>query len=138
MPKSDAVDLNVDPLGLGKVIKRLGLNVFENVVKAGGRAADDIVGQGRLRAPIKDGDLRRSIHREGDYSITEATGKSIDFTIRADALYAAIQHENSDFVHPKGGEDHFLTKPAKERKSVHLAMIQDAVIRGMKDTSAGK
>lgn len=130
------IDLNKDPLGMGKVIQKLGVNIFTALVKAGRAATDDIAGQGRLRAPIDRGDLRRSIYRDGDYSINEAEGGHIEFRVRADAAYASVQHEVTSFVHPKGGEDHFLTKPAKERKSAHMQRIQQAVIRAMRQTGA--
>ncbi len=132
------IDLDKDPLGMGKLIKRIGVNLFGEMVKAGGDITDDIVGQGRLKAPIDQGDLRRSIHREAGYAIAEALGQKLEFKVRADTDYAAIQHENKDFIHPKGGQAKYLTGPAEERKPEHLKMIERAVAAALRKTSAGQ
>ncbi len=131
------IDLEKDPLGLGKLIKRLGVNVANQLIIAGRGVRDDIVGQGRLRAPIDRGDLRRSINAEGDYAIVEAGGQKIEFSIRAAAEYAAIQHENETFEHPKGGEAKYLSGPAEERKDMHMEFIAKAIRRAMIQTAAG-
>ncbi len=132
------IDLDKDPLGAGKLIKRLGQNLFGEMVEAGGQVIGDVVAQGRLNAPVDEGDLRRSGHREAGYAIASASGQKLIFTGRFDTDYAAIQHENESFEHPKGGKDHFITDPAEARKPEHLKIVSAAILRAIKKTAEGQ
>jgi len=131
------IDLNADPLGLGKLINKLGVNVFTRAVEGLEMAGDDLAGQGRLLAPVKRGDLRRSIHKDAGYAISEANGGRVSINVRAATPYAKVQHQHEEFVHPLGGEAGYLTKPADQRRGAYLKMIESKILQGIKETAAG-
>ena len=136
MPKQ-VVDQDTDPELVGRIVLDLGVNVFDAMVKGGGMIVEDIAGQGSLRAPIDEGDLRRSIYAEGSYIVAQMMGRTVlQFGVIAAEDYAAIQHQNTSFNHPRGGEAGYLTKPAKERKDKHMAIIQRLVHTAMVRTAA--
>ncbi len=65
-----------------------------------------ITGLAQEKAPVKHGHLRGSATSRSEFNGAQLVGQ-IQFGGLA-SKYAGIQHERRDFVHPKGGEDHFL------------------------------
>lgn len=67
--------------------------------------------------PVELGDLRKNY----DISVVK-TFKGVSGRIENNSEYAAAQHENLEFNHPRGGEAKFLEK-AVSRNVVQIASI---------------
>lgn len=73
-------------------------------------AAQDLLGAAQREAPVKEGTLRGSgqIQRV-------VTSSGVDFEVAFVTPYAARQHEETTWEHPKGGKSKYLEDPLKER-----------------------
>lgn len=116
-----------------KGLDLLNANIFAEVKREMLDIGDDLAAQGAQNAPVKFGFLRNSINRQGDLKVSKIKGKTvIKVGVIAATEYAALQHENTDFVHPKGGRAKYLTGPAEERKDIYQKAIAQAMKRGLK------
>lgn len=64
-------------------------------------------------APIEQGTLRSSATISVPIVKQNRVGGGISFPV----VYAAVQHENESFNHPRGGESKYLQKAADAHKS---------------------
>ena len=116
-----------------KGLTLLEANIFSEVKKELLDIGDDLEGQGALNAPINLGFLRQSIKREADVKISKIKGQTqLKISVTAATDYAAIQHDNTSFIHPKGGRAKYLTGPAEERKDIYQRAIALAMRKGLK------
>jgi hypothetical protein len=103
-------------------LKERQLAAGERVLEAWMRA---VVGEGARLAPIEEGTLRGSgdveVERLGD--VVEATGYFAQ-------VYAARQHEELDWAHPKGGQAKYLEEPFK-RNLPRLEPLVGAAVRAV-------
>ena len=81
----------------------------------------------RPLVPVREGDLRRSFK----YVITERSSDFIELELGYDAIdpkndfhYALVQHERTDFNHPRGGEAFYLFKGIKSSIADAFEMIE--------------
>jgi hypothetical protein len=72
--------------------------------------ADGVLGEAQRLAPIEEGTLRAS----GDRETTDRAG-GFEIVISFSTVYAARQHEELDWTHPKGGQAKYLEEPFKRR-----------------------
>jgi hypothetical protein len=83
------------------------------------------------RAPRGEtGDLQSSEREECDtkYGIVQAR---IIFGSKSGMKYVVVQHEHTDFKHPKGGEAKFLEKAVEHYTPRVAAWLADAYRRGV-------
>lgn len=85
--------------------------------RAAARAAVTAVGEATLGeaqrlAPIKEGSLRAS----AELDVAETVG-SVIATLSFNTVYAARQHEETEWHHPKGGQAHYLSEPFNRNAS---------------------
>ena len=69
--------------------------------------AHSIGGEAQREAPVEEGTLR------GTMAVEEATPLDLEATISFSTPYAARQHEELDWKHPKGGKAKYLEDPMK-------------------------
>ena len=50
-------------------------------------------------------------------------------TVTVDQAYAAVQHEDQTYDHPRGGQPNYLRQPTEGEASAHLQAIADATLR---------
>lgn len=84
----------------------------------------DLAGEGARRAPVEEGTLRGSFSHE-----VKRTASGYEVEVTADTPYAARQHEEVTWKHPKGGEAKFLENPLKEKTAQYAAVIAGFVRR---------
>lgn len=111
----------------------------------------DLMSQAIQRAPVEEGTLRGSsaAHFDGvriaasDYPVgakgepaTPLSGGdvsgSLKGTVTFNTLYAAAQHERTDYVHPKGGEAKYLERPLEENRARYFARLVAALRRELR------
>jgi len=112
----------------------------------------DLLSEGVRRAPVDEGTLRGSgsAHFGGERI---ATGEEMGAVMEEGAeptpleggadtdrltgrvvfntVYAAEQHERTDYAHPKGGEAKYLERPASENRERYRRRIAEAAKRGV-------
>lgn len=71
---------------------------------------EDVGGEAQRRAPIDEGPLRAS--EEVDVDVT---GDLVTGTVSFNEVYAARQHEEDEWEHPKGGQADYLGSVMRER-----------------------
>jgi hypothetical protein len=116
---------------------RLPAEIFAQLTNALMDIGTDLEGQGRLRAPIDKGLLRQSVHNEGLYRVAQAQGTANRLVVRVAARtpYAKIQHERTDFKHPRGGEAKYLEKPLAERLERYKARLSEGIRTALRNVS---
>ena len=90
------------------------------------RIGEDLLGAGAREAPIEEGTLRGS----GNVELV-VTPDGVAVTISFNTVYAARQHEETAWNHPKGGKAKFLEDPLKERATTYEHVLAAAVGRGI-------
>ena len=88
------------------------------------KAAADLQQRSADEAPIDLGDLRGNAQTDEsllDSRLTVLVGYSLPYALR--------QHEELDYVHPKGGKAKFLEDPFRANQLRYLNFIQDEVFR---------
>jgi hypothetical protein len=88
--------------------------------------AEDLLGQAQRSAPVDEGTLRGS----GAVKITEKLD-GVEAEISFDTPYAARQHEEVTYRHPKGGKAKYLEDPLKAMAPRYLAALRKAVERAL-------
>lgn len=78
------------------------------------------------RAPVRDNFLRNSVHVEPGLVKSGYYQKRISFN----RVYAAVQHERTDFNHPRGGQAKYLESALTDPGQV--AMIKQIIGNHMK------
>lgn len=85
--------------------------------------AQTVMGQAQRDAPVEEGTLRGSAHIE-TFTSGNAVAKEVSFT----TPYAARQHEETTYEHPKGGKAKYLEDALKENVP-RLEGLVAAVVR---------
>lgn len=83
---------------------------------------EDLLGRAQREAPVEEGTLRGSgtshVHEDGD---------TISVEVSFATPYAARQHEEVSWKHPKGGKAKYLEDPLKAMSARYLAALAAAV-----------
>lgn len=87
-------------------IRRLVERAAEEGVR---RCGEDLLGKSQRLAPVEEGTLRAS----GELEVEVVAGE-ITATVSFNTVYAARQHEEMDWQHPKGGQAKYLEQPLRE------------------------
>lgn len=92
------------------------------------RAGEDLLGKAQRLAPVREGTLRGS----GELDVHETAGGA-EAVVSFNTVYAARQHEETEWEHPKGGQAKYLEQPLRESAGSYqrLAKLElDAALRG--------
>jgi hypothetical protein len=68
----------------------------------------DLMGEAQREAPVEEGTLRGSAR----YDVKE-TIDGVEVEVSFNTVYAARQHEEVEYKHPKGGKAKYLSDPLK-------------------------
>ena len=71
--------------------------------------ATDVLAEAKRQVPVDKGVLRRSGTKDIGWS-----GDRITATVSFNTPYAAVQHEDTSFRHPRGGKAKYLEDPLKQ------------------------
>lgn len=83
---------------------------------------EDLLGRAQREAPVEEGTLRGS----GQVEVVEDhEGAHVEVTFST--VYAARQHEEVTWKHPKGGKAKYLEDPLKEMSASYVAALAAAV-----------
>lgn len=91
---------------------------------------DELLGEAQRLAPIEEGTLRASAGRTTE----RHAGGGVTVTGYFATPYAAVQHERTDYRHPRGGQAKYLEEPLKRRAHEYpagIARVCAAVARRM-------
>lgn len=91
-----------------------------------GRIGDDLLGQGQRDAPIEEGTLRGSGTSE-----LRVGAREVEVEVSFNTVYAARQHEELAWRHPKGGKAKYLEDPLKASAARYEATLAAAVGRAL-------
>lgn len=83
-------------------------------------AAEHLLGTSRAQVPKDEGTLERS---------GAVTPNGLHATVSYDTPYAVIQHEATDFHHPRGGNAKYLEQPMGAERATMAALINQAIRR---------
>lgn len=97
--------------------------VEEAAFGALGRIGLDLEGAAVRDAPIEEGTLRGS----AESRVEAIAGGGAQVVVSFNTPYAARQHEELDWDHPRGGKARYLGDQLKARTPRYLTVIADAV-----------
>ena len=83
---------------------------------------EDLLGRAQREAPVDEGTLRGS----GSVEVTER-GDRLSVEVSFSTPYAARQHEEVTWQHPKGGKSKYLEDPLKEMSERYIATLAAAM-----------
>lgn len=83
---------------------------------------DDLLGKAQREAPVEEGTLRGS----GKSEVTVEHDR-VSVEVSFSTPYAARQHEETSWKHPKGGKAKYLEDPLKEMSARYLAALAAAI-----------
>lgn len=84
--------------------------------------AEDLTGKAQREAPVDEGTLKGSITNE-----VKMTPEGVEIVVSANTVYAARQHEEVTWKHPKGGKAKYLADPLKSNAARYAAALAAAV-----------
>lgn len=88
--------------------------------------ADHVLGRAQRLAPIAEGTLRGSGER-----VTHRTDSGAEIVITFSTVYAARQHEELDWQHPRGGQAKYLEEPFKSEMPRLEPLVAAAAARAV-------
>lgn len=101
---------------------------FRAAAEAAVRAVgEDLLGEAQRRAPVEEGTLRAS----GELEIKHLPGDLIVAEVSFNTVYAARQHEETGWRHPKGGQSKYLESVIQERGARYGTMLAKAIERAL-------
>lgn len=83
---------------------------------------EDLLGNAQREAPVEEGTLRGS-----GQAHVEVTANGVHGEVTFDTPYAARQHEEVTWNHPKGGNAKYLENPLKAMAPRYLAALAAAM-----------
>lgn len=102
--------------------RRLRVAMVRGVTNIG----EDALGEAQRRAPVDEGTLRGS----GEVEIVEGPNE-VTAVVSFNTVYAARQHEELDWDHPKGGQAKYLESVVKERAPRYEGILAAEARRAM-------
>lgn len=101
---------------------------FKAAAEAAARAVgEDLLGEAQRRAPVEEGTLRAS----GELEIKHLPGNLIVAEVSFNEVYAARQHEETGWRHPKGGQAKYLESVIHERGARYAGVFAKAIERAL-------
>lgn len=95
-------------------VRRILWRAAEEAVR---RVGEDLLGEAQRLAPVEEGTLRGSgeLEVENTAALSPRAGSEIVATVSFNTVYAARQHEETEWNHPKGGQAKYLEAPLHDR-----------------------
>jgi hypothetical protein len=90
------------------------------------RVGEDLLGRAQREAPLEEGTLRASGHVEIEHTPHEVTA-----VVSFNTPYAARQHEETSWMHPRAGKAKYLEDPLKEMAGRYRAVLEAAVRKAL-------
>ena len=116
--------MSVKITGIDKAVKAFNKRL-DNVKRYTPKAMEDVVADLHRRsaeqAPLDTGDLRGSAAHEVDTGPSRTVGQ-VSFS----APYAMVQHEHTEYNHPKGGNAKYLESPLKQNTGKYVKYLADS------------
>jgi hypothetical protein len=89
------------------------------------RVGQDLLARAAPLAPIDEGTLRASGHVE----LERLDAGRQEVVVSFNTPYAAVQHERTDYEHPRGGQAKYLEEPLKELAPRYERVLGEAIRR---------
>lgn len=102
----------------------------EAMVDTLGKIGLDLLGRAQRDAPIEEGTLRGS----GSSRVERVGRDGAQVVVTFSTPYAAKQHEETTYEHPRGGKAHYLSDPLKLMTPRYVDALQaaaSAAIQGL-------
>lgn len=109
----------MDPIA--KLVDDAGLEGLDDV-------GDDLAGRAALDAPIEEGTLRGSTSTK----TTRRPGGGGDVVVAFSTPYAARQHEETTWEHPRGGKAKYLEDNLKAQAGNYRRHLRDKVAEALR------
>lgn len=107
--------------------RRLNAILMAAAEATGRRAGEDLLGEATRRAPVREGTLRGS----GEVDVDVGPG-GVLVTVAFNSIYAARQHEETEWEHPKGGEAKYLERALAERADRYTRLAEAELARRLR------
>lgn len=107
------------------------------ILKAMNENMADLEKEGATEAPVDTGFLRASIRRVPAEISADAGYTKVKGQVAAPTKYAYTQHENTEFKHPRGGRDHYLSEPLDAKFSLYIQNLAKSVMTMLKGARHG-
>jgi len=88
--------------------------------------ATDVLAEAKRQVPLDKGTLRRSGTKEVSWQ-----GDRIVATVSFNTPYAAVQHEETGYRHPRGGKAKYLEDPLKAQAGRMRQRLNEAYRRAL-------
>jgi hypothetical protein len=106
--------------------RRVRLLVMAGLVEAVEHIGNDALGEAQRRAPVEEGTLRGS----GEVDVN-VRGDRVEAVVSFNTVYAARQHEETEWRHPLGGQSKYLESVLRERSGRYNAIIAAATRKAL-------
>jgi len=118
------MNIKVDGIDeLNALLKAMPSEVNVAIQKELKTAMLDLQGKAQELAPVDTGALRGSALSDAEINGLNHVGGYVSFN----EPYATRQHEELEYMHPKGGEAKYLEKPLNENIQKYIARIGDKI-----------
>lgn len=106
--------------------------MYRRGVQALRMIGDDIAGEAARRAPIEEGTLRGSAEVELRESapVRPRVHSTAEVIVSFSTPYAARQHEETAWAHPRGGQSKYLESVLLERSARYEGILAAAIGKG--------
>lgn len=88
---------------------------------------NDLLGEAQRLAPVEEGTLRASGELDIDH-----VGDAVVATVSFNSVYAARQHEETEWEHPLGGQAKYLEQPLQAKAGRYEAALGAAIARALR------
>lgn len=88
---------------------------------------EDLLGEAQRRAPVEEGTLRAS----GELEVNRYPSH-VEAVVSFNTIYAARQHEETEWAHPLGGEAKYLERPLLERLPRYRSILEAAAAAALR------
>lgn len=88
---------------------------------------EHVIGKAQDKAPLDIGNLKDS----GTTLPAEMAGNKVVKVIGFNTNYAAVQHERTDFKHPKGGEAKYLEKAMRQEQHKLATFLEKEINKAL-------
>lgn len=118
----------------GAEIRRAALRGAEKALES---AAQDLAARAALEAPIETGTLRASVSPGPGGPLVKRVGHdTVEVDVTFDTVYAARQHEEITWHHPRGGKAKYLEDPLKAMAARYEAVVGASVRKEINELEA--
>jgi hypothetical protein len=88
--------------------------------------AEDLLGRAQREAPVETGTLRQSAEVD-----LQAVPGGVEAQVSFNTVYAARQHEELTWKHPRGGKAKYLEDPLKQMVPMYEGLLGEHIRRAV-------